>query len=307
MLNAGRLDESQYLLSKPRPTRKYRNVVKQPWPPKIETQVEPSASTQTPLFAPIPVAQLIGESEMAAVAKRVKNAGRKEWDCIVQRRALPGLSQDTTDDVPNPYTSPKRPSRPPATPTKEGRGQYSQSSSEISATPGWRKRAPPKQKQVFLPAESPQPIGGPAVPDSSSPRKVSAVRLSTKPEAVTEKSKKVKPEPPTFLGRIDRTHAFAKPEPIPSSKYQVQKNEDPGGLTNAMFAGKRIRTIGEADCTALRQELERAGAALVIDMGAGVDFYVVRLAGYALSRSCDIFANSCVQCHPNNEAGSTRR
>jgi hypothetical protein len=267
--------------------------MKQLWPPKgdIGTQVEPSAPTQAPLSAPILVAQLTHELEMPATAKRVKNASRKEWDCIIQRRALPGLTQDVADDSFNPYTPPEKAYRPPSTPL---RAQRPQSPSKINATPGWRKRAPPKQKQIFLPIESAQPIESLAVPDSSSPRKVSAMRLPIEKEAaalskaeVATANRTEKPELPTFLGRIDRANSFANPGPIPPPKYQVQKNDDPDGLTSPIFAGKRIRTIGEANCAALCQELESAGAALINTKGAEVDFYVVRLAGYALSRSCE--------------------
>ena len=232
---------------------------------------------QAPLFAPIPVAQLTDELEMPAIAKRLKNTARKEWDCIIQRRALPGLNQDAADDLHNPYTSPKKASRSPAAPLK---GQDSQSPSKNSATPGWHKRSPPKQKQVFL-AESAQSTDGLAVSDSSGPRKVSAMRIPAGNEATALASPEAVIGKRTgFLGRIDRTNAFAKPEPLPLSKYQVQKNKDPDGLTRAIFAGKRIRAIGEANCAALRQELERVGAELVITKGADVDFYVVRLAGY---------------------------
>lgn len=260
--------------------------MKQPWPPKekIGTQAEPSVLTQASLSAPVPVAQLTDESEMPAIAKRVKNAGRKEWDCIIQRRALPGLSQDATNDVYNPYSPQKTAPRPPATPLK---GQGTLSPSTTSAAPGWRKRTPSKQKQVFLPIELAQPMDGLAVPDSSSPRKVSAMRLQAEDEATTLARREAvvgkrieKPELPTFLGRVDRTNAFAKPEPVPPSKCQVQKTENPDDPTRAIFAGKRIRAIGEANCAALRQELERAGATLIIRNGTETDFYVVRLVGY---------------------------
>lgn len=314
-LYAGRLDESQYLLFKPRPKRKYSDVVKQPWPPNGEagTQAELSALTQAPLMAPIPVAQLTDEMEMPAIAKRVRNASGKEWDCIIQRHALPGLAQGAADDVHNLYTPPKNVSRPPATPL---RGQGSLSPSGASATPGWRKRAPPKQKQVFLPAESAQPMNGLAVPDSSSPRKVSAMRLPAgdeaatlaKPEAAPSKRTE-KPEPPTFLGRINRTDSFAKPEPMHPPKYQVQKIEDPDSLASAIFAGKRVHPIGEANCAALRQELERAGASLINRTDADVDFYVVRLAGCvacAFSLLRMYFTNGCMQWRGTNEARSTR-
>ncbi len=285
-LNPGRLDESQYLLSKPRPTRKYKDVVKQPWPlnEEIGTQV-PTALIQDPLATPIPVAQLTDELEMPAIAKRVRNAGRKEWDRIIQRRALPGLSQDAAaNHVNNPYTppKPKKASRQAATPLRR---QRPLSPSTVNATPGWHKRSPPKQKQVPIAAK---PTNGLLFPDSSSPRRVYAMRLPAeneavalaKPEAVSGKRTE-KPQPPTFLGRIDRTNAFAKHGPVPTPKHQVQNNEDPDGLTSAIFAGKRVRTIGEASCVALRQEIERAGAALIDRTGAEVDFYVVRLAGCA--------------------------
>ena len=282
-LNAGRLDESQYLLSQPRPARKYRDVVKQPWPidEEIGTQV-PTALIQAPSTTPIPVAQLTDELEMPAIAKRVRNAGRKEWDRIIQRRALPGLSQDAaTNYVDNPYTPPKKVSRQAATPLKR---QSSLSSSTVNASPGWHKRSPLKQKQVLITAA--QQTNGLSFPDSSNSQRVSAVRLPAEtkavalanPEAVTGKRTE-KPQLPTFLGRIDRTNAFAKHGPVPTPKYQVQKNEDPDGLTSPIFAGKRVRTIGEASCVALRQEMERAGAALIDRTGAEVDFYVVRLAG----------------------------
>lgn len=264
--------------------RKYRDVVKQPWPPseEIGTQV-PTASTQTPLIAPIPVAQLTDELEMPAIAKRVRNAGRKEWDCIIQRRALPGLSQDAANDVCNPYTPPKKASRQLATPLK---GQGSLSLSTSNAIPGWHKRSPPKQQQVFITAESAQPTNGLSF---SSSQRVSAMRLPSeneavalaKREAVTGKKAETL-QPPTFLGRIDRTNSFAKHERVPTPKYQVQKNEDPDGRMSAIFEGKRVRTIGEASCAALRQEMEKAGAALIDRTGAEVDFYVVRLAGCAL-------------------------
>jgi hypothetical protein len=68
------------------------------------TQV-PTALTQAPLTVPIPVAQLTDELEMPVIAKRVRNAGRKEWDCIIQRRALPGLSQDGRQCVQSIYTT----------------------------------------------------------------------------------------------------------------------------------------------------------------------------------------------------------
>lgn len=285
-LNAGRLDESQYLLSKPRPKRKYRDVVKQPWPlqEEIGTQVPP-ALTQAPLTAPTPVAQLTDELDMPVIAKRVRNAGRKEWDRIIQRRALPGLRRGAANDVYNRYTPPRKAPQPPATPLRR---QGSLSPSTVNASPGWHKRSPPKKKQVFLTAESAQQAIGLAVPDSSSPRRVSAMRLPAeneavalvKPGAVTGKRTE-KPEPPTFLGRIDRTNSFAKPVPISLPEYQVRKNKDPDGLTSEILAGKRVRTIGEANCAALRQEMERVGAALIDGMGAKVDFYVVRLAGCA--------------------------
>jgi len=268
--------------------------VKQPWPPKEEigTQVEPSGLTQAPLPAPTLVGPLTDELERPAIAKRVKNAGRKEWDSIVKRRVLPGLSQDATDDVYNPYTPTKKASRPPATPLK---GKGSLSSSELNATPGWRKRAPPKQKQVFLPAESVQLTDGLATPDSASPRKVSAMRLLAKNEASalakheTVTGKRTERHEPTFLGRIDRTNAFARSEPIPPLKHQMQKNQGHDDQPSAVFEGKRIRAIGDANCEALHQELERAGAALINNNGAEVDFYIVRLAGYAPSYSCECF------------------
>ena len=289
--NAGRLDESQYLLSMPRPTRKYRDVVKQPWPlnEEIGTQV-PTASTQAPLTAAIPVAQLTDELEMPVIAKRVRNAGRKEWDHIIQRRALPGLSQDAAANyVNNPYTPPKKAYPQAATPLK---GQGSLSPGTVNASPGWHKRSPLKQKQVLLTAA--QPTNGFTFADSSSPQKVSAMRLPgeneavalAKPEAVTGKRTE-KPQPSTFLGRIDRTNAFAKHGPVPTPKCQVQNNEDSDGLASAIFAGKRVRTIGEASCVALRQEMERAGAALIDMTGAEVDFYVVRLAGCVPPHPCE--------------------
>ena len=259
--------------------------MKQPWPQKdgMGTSVEPSALTQAPLPAPIPVAPLTDELEMPAIAKRVKNAGRKEWDCIIQRRALPGLSQDVADDIFNPYTSPKKAPLQPTTPLK---GQGLPSPGRLNAAPGWRQRSPSRQKQIFLHSESARPTNGLTIPDSSSPRKVSAMRLPTEGEALAGKTTE-KPQPSTFLGRINRTNAFTKPGPIPPSKYQVQKNESLDDRTSAIFAGKRIRAIGDANCAALRQELERAGAALININGADVDFYVVRLAGYALFRSCE--------------------
>ena len=283
-LNAGKLDESQYLLSKPRPKREYRDVVKQPWPPseEIGTQV-PTASTQAPLIAPIPVAQLTDELEMPAITKRVKNAGRKEWDCIIQRRTLPGLSQDAANDVCNPYSPPRKASQQPTTPL---RGQGSLSPSTGNVIPGWHKRSPPKQKYVLI-AESTQPTNGPSFPNSSSSQRVSTMPLPAKNEAVAlarrggEKTKKP-PQPPTFLGRISRNKSFAEHERVPTPKYQVQKNEDPDGLTSAIFTAKRVRMIGEANCAALHQELKRVGAALTDRTGAEVDFYVVRLAGCAL-------------------------
>ena len=267
--------------------------MKQPWPPKekMGTQVEPSALTRAPLPAPIPVAPLTDELEMPAVAKRVKNAGRKEWDCIIQRRAQPRLSQDVADDMFNPHTSPKKASRASTTPVKR---QGSLSPDRLNATPGWHKRSPSRQKQVFLRADPAQPTNGLTIPNYSSPRKVSAMRLPTEgdaaalaePGAVAGK-KAENPEPSTFLRRIDRTNAFAKPEPIPPSKSQVQKNENLDDSTSGIFAGRRLRAIGEANCAALCQELERAGAVLINRNGAEVDFYVVRLAGYALFRSCE--------------------
>lgn len=99
-----------------------------------------------------------------------------------------------------------------------------------------------------------------------------------KPKAVAAKRAE-RPKPPTFLGLIDRANAFAGPVPISPPKYQVQKNEDSDGLATEIFAGKRVHTIGEANCAALRQEMERAGAALIDGTGAKVDFYVVRLVG----------------------------
>ena len=299
------------MLSKPRPTRKYRDVVKQRWPPneEIGTQV-PTASTQAPLVAPIPVAQLTDELEMPAIAKRVRNAGRKEWDCIIQRRALPGLSQDAANDVCNPYTPPKKAPRQPTTPL---RGQDSLLPSAGNAIAGWHKRSPPKQKQVFLTAESARLANGLSF---SSSQRVSAMRLPVENEGVALAKrdaaigkKTEKPQPPTFLGRIDRTSAFAKHERVPTPKYQVQKNEDPDALTSATFAGKRVHTIGAASCAALRQEMERAGAALIDTTGAGVDFYVVRLAGCApcvFSLLQMYFTNSCLQWRRTNEERSIR-
>lgn len=212
------------------------------------------------------------------MAKRLKNAGRKEWECIIQRRAPPGLSQDG--------------SRRLASPLK---GQDPLSPGRLNATPGWRQRSPSRQKQTFLPTESAQPANGNTTADSSSPRKVSAIRLPTEgePAALTEPEliagkRTEKPEPWNFLRRIDRANAFTKPEPIPPSKYQVKKNEDLDVPMSAIFTGMRLRAFGEANCAALRQELERAGAALINRNGAEVDFYVVRLAGYALFRSCEL-------------------
>ena len=98
------------------------------------------------------------------------------------------------------------------------------------------------------------------------------------PKAATAKRAE-RPKPSTFLGLIDRANAFAKPVPVSLPKHQVQKNEDPDGLATEVFAGKRVHTIGEANCAALRQEMERAGAALIDGTGAKVDFYVVRLVG----------------------------
>ena len=129
-----------------------------------------------------------------------------------------------------------------------------------------------------------------------------------KGEATTGK-KTEKPQPPTLLGRIDRTNAFAKHERVPTLKYQVQKNEDPDGLTSAIFAGKLARAIGEASCAALRQGMERAGAALVDTTCAEVDFYVVRLAGCApcvFSLLRMYFTNSCLQWCRTNEERSIR-
>jgi hypothetical protein len=313
-LNAGRLDESQYLLSQPRPKRKYKDVVKQPWPLQEEIGAQvPTALAQAPLTVPTPVAQLTDELEMPVIAKRVRNAGRKEWDCIIQRRALPGLSQGMADNVYNPYTPPRKASQLSATPLRR---QGLLSPSTVNASPGWHKRSPPKQKQVSLTAESAQPTIGLPVPDVSSPRRVSAMRLPAeneaaalvKPEAVTGK-RTTKPERPTFLGRIDRTNSFAKPVPAPLPEYKVQKNEDPDGSTSEIFAGKRVRTIGDANCAALRQEMERAGAALIDGTGAKVDFYVVRLVGCAhcafwLLRM--YFTNSYIQWRRTGEERSIR-
>jgi hypothetical protein len=254
--NAGKLDESQYLLSEPRPERKYKDVVKLPWPLQEET------GSQVPT-APTPVAQLIAELEPPASVKRTRNTARKEWDSIIQRRVLPWLGRGIADDV--------------------LRQQGSLSPRPVNASPGWQKRSPPMQKQIFLPAESPQPTVGLPVPDTSSPRRVSAIRLPAEneaaalvtPGAVTGKRR----EKPKRLGCIDRTNSF-EPARFPP-KYKVWKNEGPGRLTSEIFTGKRVRTIGEANCAALRQEMERAGAVLIDGTGAKVDFYVVRLAGCA--------------------------
>jgi hypothetical protein len=267
--------------------------VKKPWPPKEEIgiPVELSVLTQAPLPAPIPVAPLTDEAETPATAKRVKNAGRKEWECIIQRRALPGLSQDVASEMFNPYTPPKQASRRPATPLK---GQGPLSLGRPNATPGWRQRSPSRQKQHFLPTESAQPTYGLSTPDSAIPRKVSAMHLPTEDEAavLTEPGpvsgkRTEKPDPSTFLRRIDRANAFTKPEPIAPSKYRGKETGDLDDPTSAVFAGKRLRAIGEANCAALRQELERAGAVLINRSGAKVDFYVVRLAGYALFWACE--------------------